>query len=180
MGQLKDNAEIIRDETQSGANTAQRVGGWMVDAAEEIETKPGYINIFDYDSASSQSLGNDEWEALKGIFQVGFQRNGLTLVSNEGAIQYTGATPKIFQVEFIVAMTGASGRKLHVALFKNGGLWPCSEFAETIPPGGGEVSIPAHCLVSLSTDDVVRVYVKCSNNTANIALDNCNVIIKEL
>jgi len=179
MGQLKDNAEIIRDETQSGANTAQRVGGWMVDAAEEIESKPGYLNIFDFDS-TGQSLGNDEWQALKGSFQVGFQRNGLTPVGNEGIIQYTGATPKIFQVEFIVAMTGASGRKLHVALFKNEELWPCSEFAETIPPGGGEVSIPAHCLVSLSTDDFVQVYVKCSNNSATLTIDNCNVIIKEL
>jgi hypothetical protein len=179
MGQLKNNAEIIRDETQAGANTAQRVGGWMVDAAEAIETKPGYINIFDFDG-TSQSLDNDEWEALKGSFQVGFQRNGLTLVNSLGLIQYTGATPKIFQVEFIVAMTGASGRKLHVALFKNEELWPCSEFAETIPPGGGEVSIPAHCLVSLSELDVVQVYVKCSNNSATITLDNINVIIKEL
>jgi hypothetical protein len=40
MGQLKDNAEIIRDETQAGANTAQRVGGWMVDAAEAIDDNP--------------------------------------------------------------------------------------------------------------------------------------------
>jgi hypothetical protein len=180
MGQLKDNAEIIRDETQAGANTAQRVGGWMVDAAEEIESKPGYINIFDFDSGSSQSLDNDAWDVVKGSFQVGFQRNGLALATNEGEIKYTGATPKIFQVEFIVAMTGASGRKLHVALFKNEQLWPCSEFAETIPPGGGEVSIPAHCLVSLSASDVVQVYVKCSNNSANITIDNCNVIIKEL
>jgi hypothetical protein len=180
MGQLKDNAEIIRDETQSGANTAQRVGGWMVDAAEAIETKPGYLNIFDFDSASSQTLGNDVWDVVNGSFQVGFQRNGLVLRDESGIIQYTGATPKIFQVEFIVAMTGASGRKLHVALFKNGDLWPCSEFAETIPPGGGEVSIPAHCLVSLSASDAVQVYVKCSNNTANITIDNCNVIIKEL
>jgi hypothetical protein len=180
MGQLKDNAEIIRDETQAGANTAQRVGGWMVDAAEEIESKPGYLNIFDFDSASSQTLSNNVWIALQGIFQVGFQRNGLTLANNAGIIQYVGATPKIFQVEFIVAMTGASGRKLHVALFKNEQLWPCSEFAETIPPGGGEVSIPAHCLVSLSTDDFVQVYVKCSNNSATLTIDNCNVIIKEL
>jgi len=180
MGQLKDNAEIIRDETQSGANTAQRVGGWMVDAAEEIESKPGYLNIFDFDSGLLLLLNNDEWATINGEFQVGFQRNGLLLRDQSGIIQYTGATPKIFQVEFIVAMTGASGRKLHVALFKNGDLWPCSEFAETIPPGGGEVSIPAHCLVSLSTDDAVQVYVKCSNNSANITLDNCNVIIKEL
>jgi hypothetical protein len=180
MGQLKDNAEIIRDETQSGANTAQRVGGWMVDAAEEIESKPGYLNIFDFDNSETQALGNDVWDVLKGSFQVGFQRNGLVLIEESGLIQYTGATTKIFQVEFIVAMTGASGRKLHVALFKNEQLWPCSEFAETIPPGGGEVSIPAHCLVNLSTDDVVQVYVKCSNNTATITLDNCNVIIKEL
>jgi len=179
MGQLKNNAEIIRDETQAGANTAQRVGGWMVDAAEAIETKPGYINIFDFDSNSGQTLVKDEWDVLIGGFTVGFQRNGF-IALNDGSIQYTGATPKIFQVEFIVAMTGASGRKLHVALFKNGGLWPCSEFAETIPPGGGEVSIPAHCLVSLSTDEFVQVYVKCSSNDATITLDNCNVIIKEL
>jgi hypothetical protein len=180
MGQLKDNAEIIRDETQAGANTAQRVGGWMVDAAEEIETKPGYINIFDFDSGLLQDLDNNEWVTINGEFQVGFQRNGLMLIEEAGLIQYTGATPKIFQVEFIVAMTGASGRKLHVALFKNEQLWPCSEFAETIPPGGGEVSVPAHCLVSLSAGDVVQVYVKCSNNTASVAFDNINVIIKEL
>jgi hypothetical protein len=180
MGQLFDIAAAIKAETTPNANSAQRIGGWMESAATAIETKPGYLNIFDFDSGLLLLLNNNEWAPINGEFQVGFQRNGLSLFDTTGIIQYVGATPKIFQVEFIVAMTGASGRKLHVALFKNEQLWPCSEFAETIPPGGGEVSIPAHCLVSLSAGDVVQVYVKCSNNTANVTLDNINVIIKEL
>lgn len=36
--ELKDKAIIIRDETTEGANTADRVGGWMVSASDNINT----------------------------------------------------------------------------------------------------------------------------------------------
>lgn len=55
MGQLLDNAEIIRDETTPGANTAQRVGGWMVEAAEAIEAQPlVYVADISYDQITQE------------------------------------------------------------------------------------------------------------------------------
>ena len=176
MGQLLTDALVIKNETTQGANTATRVGGWMEDAATYIEETPGALNFFDYSSSGTTALTENVWAPLNATITVGFNRNGLS-VNASGLVTYTGDL-KYFRVSAIVAMLGSSNRKMHVAIFKNAELWPCSEFVTFIPTAN-ETTIPSQCVVPMSSGDTIRMYVKCSTHGITITLDNLNVIINE-
>ena len=176
MGQLLTDALVIKNETLSGRNTATRVGGWMEDAATAIETFPSALNFFDLSSASVTSGNQDAWTTLVTSVTQGFQRNGVSVDSN-GLISYSGSA-KQFQFSFILSFIGSTNRKIHAAMFKNGQLWPCSEFVHVLT-SGNEVTIPSQCTIPLASGDTLEVRVKCSTHALSITLDNLNVIIKE-
>jgi len=176
MGQLLTDALVIKNETQTNANTATRVGTWMQNCAIQVEDSPSVLNFFDYDSDAETILGKDEWQKLNANVTVGFSRNGLS-VNASGLVTYSGDL-KYFRVSAIVAVVGQSSRKIHVAIFKNEELWPCSEFVSVIPTAN-EVTIPSQCVVPLSSDDTIQMYVKCSSHEITLTLDNLNVIINE-
>jgi hypothetical protein len=176
MGQLLTDSLVIKNETTQGANTALRVGSWMEDAAIYIEETPSVLNFFDFASSGTTVLTQDVWAPINATVTVGFSRNGLA-ANASGLVTYTGET-KYFRVSAIVALIGQSSRKIHVAIFKNAELWPCSEFVSVIPTAG-ETSIPSQCVVPLSSGDTIQMYVKCSSHAVTLTLDNLNVIINE-
>jgi hypothetical protein len=177
MGQLFDIAAAIKAETTPNANSAQRIGGWMESAATAIETLPSALNFFDFSSGASTTGSQNVWTPLNATITEGFQRNGIS-VNASGLVSYTGSA-KPFQFSFIIAFLGATNRKVHAAMFKNGELWPCSEFVQVLT-SGNEVTIPSQCVVPLAAGDTLQVRVKCSTHALDITLDNINVIIKEL
>jgi len=176
MGQLLTDALVIKNETQQNANTATRVGGWMQDAATYIEETPSVLNFFDFATSGTTTLAENVWSPLNATITTGFSRNGLS-VNASGLVTYTG-TAKHFRVSAIAAILAQSNRKIHVAIFKNGELWPCSEFAQAAG-SVNEVTIPSQCVVPLSSGDTIRMYVKCSTHAITLTLDNLNVIINE-
>jgi hypothetical protein len=176
MGQLLTDALVIKNETNTGANTATRVGGWMQSAANAIETLPSSLNFFDFNSGSVTAGTQDVWTSLAANVTQGFQRNGIS-VNSGGLVTYVGEN-KQFQFSFIISIIGSTNRKIHSAMFKNGQLWPCSEFVQVLT-SGNETTIPSQCTVPMSNGDTLQVYLKCSNNDLSVTLDNINVIIKE-
>jgi hypothetical protein len=176
MGQLLTDALVIKNETAQGANTATRVGTWMQNCATQVEDSPSALNFFDFASSGTTTLAENVWSPINATITTGFNRNGLS-VNASGLVTYTG-TAKHFRVSAIVAVIGQSSRKIHVAIFKNAELWPCSEFVSVIP-SAGETSIPSQCVVPLSSGDTIRMYVKCSSHAVTLTLDNLNVIINE-
>ena len=176
MGQLLTDALVIKNETQQNANTATRVGGWMQAAATYIEETPSVLNFFDFASSGTTTLAENVWSPLNATITTGFSRNGLS-VNASGLVTYTGDL-KYFRVSAIVAVIGQSSRKIHVAIFKNASLWPCSEFVSVLP-SANEATIPSQCVVPLSSGDTIRMYVKCSTHAITLTLDNLNVIINE-
>ena len=176
MGQLLTDALVIKNETTQGANTATRVGGWMQDAATYIEETPSVLNFFDFASSGTTTLAENVWSPINATITTGFNRNGLS-VNASGLVTYTGDL-KYFRTSAIVAVIGQSSRKIHVAIFKNAELWPCSEFV-SVTPSSNEVTIPSQCVVPLSSGDTIQMYVKCSTHAVTLTLDNLNVIINE-
>jgi hypothetical protein len=65
-------------------------------------------------------------------------------------------------------------------MFKNGALWPCSEFAQSIVAAATEVTISSQCVTPLEEGDILEVYVKCSTHALSVELDNINVIISQI
>lgn len=63
---LRNKAIIIRDETVEGANTAERVGGWMVNASDEIEILFDHLQ-FIQNSEFLLALTDSEKRILWGI-----------------------------------------------------------------------------------------------------------------
>jgi hypothetical protein len=176
MGQLLTDALVIKNETTQGANTATRVGTWMQNCATQVEETPSALNFFDFASSGTTTLTQDVWSPINATITTGFNRNGLS-VNASGLVTYSGDL-KYFRTSAIVAVIGQSNRKIHVAIFKNAELWPCSEFVSVIPTAG-ETSIPSQCVVPLSSGDTIRMYVKCSSHAVTLTLDNLNVIINE-
>jgi hypothetical protein len=176
MGQLLTDALVIKNETAQGANTAARVGTWMQNCAIQIEDSPSALNFFDFASSGTTTLAENVWSPINATITTGFNRNGLS-VNASGLVTYTGDL-KYFRTSAIAAILAQSNRKIHVALFKNGELWPCSEFAQAAG-SVNEVTIPSQCVVPLSSGDTIRMYVKCSTHAITITLDNLNVIINE-
>jgi hypothetical protein len=176
MGQLLTDALIVKNETTQGANTALRVGTWMQNCATQVEETPSVLNFFDFATSGTTVLTQNVWSPLNATITVGFSRNGLS-VNASGLVTYIG-TAKHFRVSAIAALIGQSNRKMHVAIFKNAELWPCSEFVSVIPTAN-ETTIPSQCVVPLSLGDTIQMYVKCSTHDLTITLDNLNVIINE-
>ena len=176
MGQLLTDALVIKNETAQGANTATRVGTWMQNCAIQVEDSPSALNFFDFASSGTTTLAENVWSPINATITTGFNRNGLS-VNASGLVTYTGDL-KYFRTSAIAAILAQSNRKIHVALFKNGELWPCSEFAQAAG-SVNEVTIPSQCVVPLSSGDTIQMYVKCSSHAITITLDNLNVIINE-
>jgi hypothetical protein len=176
MGQLLTDALVIKNETTQGANTATRVGTWMQNCAIQIEDSPSALNFFDFASSGTTTLAEGVWSPINATITTGFNRNGLS-VNASGLVTYTGDL-KYFRTSAIVAVIGQSSRKIHVAIFKNDELWPCSEFV-SVTPTSNEVTIPSQCVVPLSSGDTIQMYVKCSSHAVTLTLDNLNVIINE-
>jgi hypothetical protein len=176
MGQLLTDALVIKNETAQGANTATRVGTWMQNCAIQVEDSPSALNFFDFATSGTTVLEQNVWSPINATITTGFNRNGLS-VNASGLVTYTGDL-KYFRTSAIAAILAQSNRKIHVALFKNGNLWPCSEFAQAAG-SVNEVTIPSQCVVPLSSGDTIQVYVKCSTHAITITLDNLNVIINE-
>jgi hypothetical protein len=176
MGQLLTDALIIKNETAQGANTATRVGTWMQNCAIQVEDSPSALNFFDFATSGTTVLEQNVWSPINATITTGFNRNGLS-VNASGLVTYTGDL-KYFRTSAIAAILAQSNRKIHVALFKNGELWPCSEFAQAAG-SVNEVTIPSQCVVPLSSGDTIQVYIKCSTHAITITLDNLNVIINE-
>ena len=176
MGQLLTDALVIKNETAQGANTATRVGTWMQDCATQIENTPSVISFFDFASSGTTALTQNVWSPINATITTGFIRNGLS-VNASGVVSYSGTT-KYFRLSAIVALIGQSSREMHIALFKNGSLFPSSEFVSIIPTAN-EITIPIQCVVPMSSGDTLQVYVKCSTHGITITLDNLNVIINE-
>ena len=176
MGQLLTDALVIKNETAQGANTATRVGTWMQNCATQVEETPSALNFFDFATSGTTVLTQNVWSPLNATITTGFNRNGLS-VNASGLVTYTGDL-KYFRTSAIAAILAQSNRKIHVALFKNGELWPCSEFAQAAG-SVNEVTIPSQCVVPLSSGDTIQVYVKCSTHAITLTLDNLNVIINE-
>jgi hypothetical protein len=176
MGQLLTDALVIKNETTQGANTATRVGTWLQNCATQIEDSPSALNFFDFSTSGTTVLTQNVWSPLNATITTGFNRNGLS-VNASGLVTYSGDL-KYFRTSAIAAILAQSNRKIHVALFKNGELWPCSEFAQAAG-SVNEVTIPSQCVVPMSSGDTLQVYVKCSSHAITITLDNLNVIINE-
>ena len=177
MGQLLTDALTIKNETAAGANTASRVGGWMEDCADSVERLDSALNFFDYESQITTTANQNVWTPLLMEATKGLQRNGIS-VNDQGLVTYGGDAEKYFQFSIIAAVVGTAQRKYHVAMFKNGQLWPCSEFAVSVGVQATEVTIPSQCVVPLEDGDTMQVYIKCSNDPLSVTLDTVNVIIR--
>lgn len=118
---LKNKAIVIRDETVEGANTAERVGGWMVQSVEELApkldeagnnvvyTRFGTLNqisnsIRKYDITASDPNGwvlSYETKLEPSVISKDYINLGLDLVVDKDGNVRTGTDWKGRQIEVI-------------------------------------------------------------------------------
>lgn len=140
---------------------------------------PSFINFFDFSSLSTTIISQqNQWVKLNCVPTEGFSRNGLVL-SDSTKVTYTSEITKLFRLQAIGSFSSGNNNELHMAFFKNGQLYPCSEESVVTSSGGKSSALPIQCIAELNQNDFVEIYVKNSTNATNINLKNINVIISE-
>lgn len=174
---LSQRADQIQNETVKNANTASRVGSLLKDMCDQFDT--AYINYFDFSSMSVTTVAQtNTWYKLNTTTTEGFSRDGL--VHSNNRVTWTGSGPAIFRLSGIISVESGNTNQIHVAFFKNEQLWPCSEQIVTTSGVGKANNIAFHCLVELTTNNFIEVFVKNATATTAITLDNVNIIIEQL
>lgn len=138
----------------------------------------GYANYFDCDSDETTSVvAAETWYKLNTDTELGFTRNGLSHSNNR--ITNT-ASKAVFRCLGIVSLVSTSAQEIHVAFFKNGELVPCTEQDMTTGAGTKVNNVTFGGYIELNQGDYVEVWVKNESSTADITLDNVNVMIEQL
>jgi hypothetical protein len=174
--------KCVRMQELSGLDVVVRYSdleAYILAKADSDEYKPSYLNYFDFDSASETTFASSgTFYKLVTETTAGFSRNGLVHTNNR--VTYTSLGLKIFNISGILSASGSTNNKIHVAIFKDGALWPCSEQDTTVGTGSAQFNIPFQCLVPLTAGQYIEVWVKNVSGTNKITLDNVNVLIVEM
>lgn len=148
------------------------------DISKTLPLWSAYANYFDFESNLTTSITTaEEWVKLNTNTTAGFTRNGLTHSNNR--LTYSGPAT-VFQLLGIASLTSSPNVQINLAFFKNGELWPCSEQNVTTGTGGRANSVTSSCLIELEEGDFIELYVKNVTSTADVTLDNINVIAIQL
>jgi hypothetical protein len=145
------------------------------------ERVKAHINFFDYTSDRvTEITESDTWYKLGLTASIGYDNTTRLTCDDTGRVDYFGVTASVFKVEGVSSLSAENNNEVHLAFFKNGALWPCSEQSGITTSGGKATSISFHCLMELESEDYIEVYVKNSTASADVTLANINVIVTEL
>lgn len=145
------------------------------------EHTKAHLNYFDYTTNRVTEIPeSDTWYVLGMTASVGFNNTSRLTVDDLGEVTYLGVTASIFKIEGVSSLSSENNNEVHLAFFKNGVLIPCSEQSGITTSGGKATSISFHCVTQLEPEDNLQVYVKNSTASADVTLQNINVIITEL
>lgn len=179
-GPINADVRLLGTDTDGGNATKNYL---LSDIVKSDVFLPSVINFFDNTSASITTALEDVWTPLLCETTEGIKRNGLSLVEEltltSTKVLYDNSVPKQFKFSALVSLSDAATRIIHIAMFKNGSLIPCSEFVDTIAPSGIEITIASQCTVPLAQGDIIEVYIKCSSAALSATLGNVNVIIEQ-
>jgi hypothetical protein len=139
-----------------------------------------YINYFELNGSVTTITTVDTWVKLNTVATTSLFSAGGELVHTNNRITYTGAIPRVFQIEGIISVSSGNNHEIHAAFFRDGTLYPCSEQSVVASSGGKSGALPFQCVIELQENEYVEVWVKNSTATTNITLSNLNVITKEL
>lgn len=136
-----------------------------------------YLNFFDISSASITTISElNAWVKLATATTEGISYDGLSHTNN----RVTASSAMTIKMEGICSVSSGNNNEIHVAFFKNGSIVPCSEQSVVTSGAGKSGAVPFQCLVELSANDYVEVFVKNSTSATNVTLSKLNVIITEL
>lgn len=138
-----------------------------------------YINYFELNGSVTNITTADTWVKLNTAATTSLFSSG-ELVHTNNRITYTGAIPRVFQIEGIASVESGSNNEIHNAFFRNDTLYPCSEQVVTMSGAGKGVALPFHCVIQLQQNDYIEVWTKNFGATTDITPTNLNVITKEL
>lgn len=145
------------------------------------EHTKAHLNYFDYTTKKVTNIEeNDIWYVLGMTASFGFKNTSRLIVDDLGEVTHLGVTASVFKIEGVSSLSSENNNEIHLAFFKNGVLIPCSEQSGITTSGGKATSISFHCVTQLEPEDNLQVYVKNSTASANVTLQNINVIITEL
>lgn len=137
-----------------------------------------YINYFDVSSGAQTTMtASNTFYVLQTSTTEGLVKGGFTYSNNY--IERTGADTAI-EAQATISFEGGNNKDYHIAFFKNGLLWPCSEVSTSANGSGKPAFLVAQCLVPLDTGDYIEVYAKNATDTTDLTLETLNVIVKEI
>lgn len=176
---ITSQAEAIRDEVSIGANTAERVGGCLVDIGEAIETRPCYA----YASTTNNATGTSVSVAgtfYKAAITALTDRlsNGFT-VTADGSIVYAPADGKtrVFKIDISASMYCATGS--HVIIGRIGDdsvtFTGSDAAATTANAADKEQQVCLSGIFEAADGDVFRLWITEKDYTENVTVTHLNI-----
>jgi len=97
--------------------------------------------------------------------------------ANNGRLRYTGVTTKMFHTAFTISMDGeGTGTNLYIfSITKNGAVVSGCKVIQSIAVSNDTQSTALHCMVSLSTNDYIELYVGNLTDNNDITVKTINL-----
>ena len=180
LGSVADATPVIDDKIigldTSDSNTAKKFS-----LSDIPSLFLEHIEYFDVSSSAATDLSTPAtgtWVVMNTTTTSTFSNGNLTHANNKTT--YTGSTPKTFKLEATCSGTAATDNQIHFAFFKNDVLVASSEQMVKLDSAAVYATTPIQCLVSLSNNDYIRVYVKNTTAQVNFQLSRLNVIVSSV
>ena len=180
LGSVADATPVIDDKIigldTSDSNTAKKFS-----LSDIPSLFLEHIEYFDVSSSAATDLSTpatNTWVVMNTTTTSTFSNGNLTHANNKAT--YTGSTPKTFKLEATCSGTAATDNQIHFAFFKNDVLVASSEQMVKLDSAAVYATTPIQCLVSLSNNDYIRVYVKNTTARVNFQLSRLNVVVSSV
>jgi hypothetical protein len=97
---------------------------------------------------------------------------------SDNRLTYIGSRTKVFEVSVVgVLVNGGNNDQYGVYVYKNGSVVPESEKFITADSGGRVTSFSTQCLLELSTDDYVEIWLENLADTDDATVSYLSVIV---
>lgn len=95
--------------------------------------------------------------------------------ANNGRLRYTGSTARMFKIVAHVCEKGASGDDIVYGIAKNGSVIPASKIINKSSNSAGVSTVCLECLISLSLNDYVEVFLGNMTDTSSTSVLVLNI-----
>lgn len=199
MGQLVNDAIVIKLETAKKANTALRVGGWMEDAGEQIELNQSnistqlskitaleqrpFLSITDNESIGVPVVTTAaEGQYIKlGMTPVSSSVFGIGYEPDDNRIVYSGPIRNMYANYYLKLETQSASDVIEASFFQGESILLVSTFSNKSSSGTPHiVEISGQFTFAITLAFTYSLRIRCTNNALNVTNLTTSIVLHQI